>query len=166
MEGAPPASEIDPERQGKAREYARIRRRLFAGDLALGMACALAFWLTGSSQGLKEQALALTDQSQAVVALYAFAFMAAYGLLLLPLSVYSGFVLPHRYGLSTQTFRAWLADWLKGGLLGLTFGIVVIEVIYYLLANLPDYWWLVAAVVMLFFNAVLTNLLQIGRAHV
>lgn len=83
---------------------------------------------------------------------------AAYTILLSPLSYYSGFRLSHRFGLSTQTFRAWLWDWAKGVALGLGLALIVVEVVYYLLGAFPVLWWLLAALAVLFFTVVLANL--------
>ena len=100
---------LDPQRQQKAKEYARIRRRLMLVDLALGAVYALVWLLSGLSPWLRDQILGLTRQPLLVVALYVLVFGGIYALLDAPLSYYRGFVLPHRYGLSTQTLRAWLA---------------------------------------------------------
>jgi STE24 endopeptidase len=78
-----------------------------------------------------------------------------YFLLTLPLAYYTGFVLPHR---STQTLTGWIADQVKGLLLGGFFGLVIIHVIYFLLRLAPELWWLWVAGVMLVFNVMLANL--------
>jgi STE24 endopeptidase len=149
---------LDAERQQKAKEYARIRRRLLLVDLALGAAFILAWLLSGGSLWLRNQVVALTDQPLLAVALYAAVFGALYGLLDAPLSYYSGFVLPHRYGLSTQSLRAWLWDQVKGAAIGGILGLALLEVMYTLLRASPDWWWLWTALVMLFFSAILSNL--------
>jgi len=149
---------FDSERQSKAKEYARLRRRLLLVDLGLGAAFGLAWLLSGVSPWLRDQVVALTAHPLAVVALYAAAVGAAYGLLSAPLSYYSGFVLPHRYRLSTQTFRAWLWDRVKGAVIGGLLGLILLEVMYGLLRASPYWWWLWTALAMLFFTIVLSNL--------
>ena len=49
-------------------------------------------------------------------------FVVAYTLLNLPLDFYSGYVLPHRFGLSTQGLAAWLGDWGKSLLIAAILG--------------------------------------------
>jgi STE24 endopeptidase len=149
---------LDPERQQTAKEYARIRRRLMLVDLGLGAAFALAWLLGGASVWLRDQILDLTQQPLLVVALYAVVFGGIYALLDAPLSYYRGFVLPHRYGLSTQTLRAWLWDQVKEAAIGGILGLVLIEVMYALLRVSPDWWWLWTALVMLLFTVILSNL--------
>ena len=151
-------SEIDTGRQEKAREYARIRHRLLAVDLALGASVLLVMLLGGISLWLKGQVLALTSNPIAAVALYFLAFALGYGLLTSPLSYYSGFILPHRYDLSTQTLGDWLKDQVKGAVLGLVLGGAVVEVMYALLRAFPDTWWLWTAAFLLFFTVLLSNL--------
>jgi len=93
-----------------------------------------------------------------VIALYFVAFSIVYGLLDSPLSYYGGYVLPHRYGLSTQSLRGWLADQAKSAVLGLGIGLVAVEVMYYLLRAFPSIWWLLTGILFLFFTIVLANL--------
>jgi STE24 endopeptidase len=76
----------------------------------------------------------------------------------LPLSYYSGFILPHRYELSTQTLRGWVVDQLKGGLIGALFGLVMLEIIYAVLRAAPQTWWLWAALILVIFNILMANL--------
>jgi STE24 endopeptidase len=155
---------LDPERQQKAKEYARIRRRLLLVDLALGGVFVLAWLFSGASLWLGNQVVEWVGQyplwvsSLLSVALYAAVFGAIYGLLDAPLSYYSGFVLPHRYGLSVQTLRAWLWDRAKGAAIGGVLGLVLLEVMYALLRASPTWWWLWTALVMLFLTVILSNL--------
>ncbi len=149
---------LDPERQKKAKEYARVRRRLMLVDLGLGGVYALVWLLSGASAWLRDLILGLTENQLLLVALYAVVFGGIYALLDAPLSYYRGFVLPHRYGLSTQTFRAWLWDQVKGAAIGGVLGLIMVEVMYALLRVSPDWWWLWTALVMLLFTVVLSNL--------
>ncbi len=152
---------IDTERQKQAKEYARIRHRLFALNLAL-TALALGVVLAlGLNVWLRQVVLSVTRDVWLSTLLYFAVAFVAYELLFFPLSYYSGFVLPHRYGLSTQTLRAWLADVLKGGALSLVLGGLMIEVIYALLRAAPDSWWLWATGFVILFSVVLANLAPI-----
>jgi STE24 endopeptidase len=149
---------LDPERQRKAKEYARIRHRLLVADLAITAVYVLVLLLSGLSAWFKAQLLLVTTQPLGVIALYFVAFSIVYGLLDFPLSYYGGYVLPHRYGLSTQSLRDWLADQAKGAVLGLGIGLVAMEVMYYLLRAFPSIWWLLTGILFLFFIIVLANL--------
>jgi STE24 endopeptidase len=151
-------SSLDPERQEKAREYARIRHWLLLADLGLAAAFVLAVLLSGLSPRLTARIQGVVPWRPAVVALYALAFFGAYGLLDLPLSFYCGFVLPHRYGLSTQTVRDWLLDLFKSAVVGGVIGLAAMEVMYWLLAAFPSTWWLLTGALYLLFTVVMANL--------
>ncbi|HEY7350353.1 MAG TPA: M48 family metallopeptidase [Ktedonobacterales bacterium] len=162
---APPfPAEINPERQQRAREYARLRRQLLLVDLGLAAIFLLILLGTGLSTGLRD-ALAGTGAWQPIahwaplqISLYFCILLIAYQILDAPLSYYSGFVLPHRYQLSHQSLASWLGDQAKGLLLGLIFEVVAVVLIYLLLAVQPTLWWLWAAIALLLFSVVLANL--------
>jgi STE24 endopeptidase len=85
----------------------------------------------------------------------------AYELLTLPLGYYSGYVLPHRYGISVMSIRAWLKDLGIGFGLNLLLEAAFISLIYALLAWQPQWWWLEAALIILFFSVIMANLAPI-----
>jgi len=146
---------LDPQRQEKAREYAGITRRLFFVDLALGAVFLLVLLFSGLSSGLRN----LLDFPQSArVALYFLIVVVSYGIVSSPLDFYSGFILPHRYGLSCQSLRSWLADEVKGGILALTLGTALVVVIYLCLQEFPQTWWLLAFAFVVLVSVVLSNL--------
>jgi STE24 endopeptidase len=149
---------LDPERQKKAKQYARIHRRLMLVDLVLGGVYLLAWLFLGWSQGLKDYLIGFTKNDWLLVAGYGFIFAAGYFLIDLPLSYYSGFVLPHQYDLSTQSFSGWVLDQVKGILVGGILGFLVLEVVYAVLRAAPETWWLWAGILLLIFNVLLSNL--------
>jgi STE24 endopeptidase len=152
---------IDANRQKQAKEYARIRHRLFALNLVLSALALVLVLALGLNVWLKQIVLAISTDVWIATFLYFAVALIAYGILFFPLVYYRGFVLPHRYGLSTQTLDAWLIDVVKGGVLGMIFGGIVIEVIYFGLRTTPATWWLWASGFLLLFNVVLANLAPI-----
>ncbi len=148
---------LDEERQRKAKAYSRLQRRLLLVDLALG-GLYLALWLaTGWHIALREWVSGLTSSPPIVLLLYAVVFFTPYIILSLPLSYYSGYILPHRYEQSNQTLRGWVGDQVKSLALSGGLGILLLEIVYWMLRAAPDLWWLYAAGVMLFFTVVLST---------
>jgi len=152
---------IDPERQKKARQYARLHRRLMLVDLLLGALFLLAWLLLGWSEALKGFLSGFTTNSWLLVAGYGLVFAAGYFLLGLPLSYYSGFILPHQYDLSTQNIKGWVIDQVKGILVGGILGGLLLEIIYAVLRAAPETWWLWVGGLLLLFNVLLANLAPI-----
>jgi STE24 endopeptidase len=141
---------LDKERQEEAREYARIRRRWMLGEILFTLVLLLFFWLSGLSVWLRDTLIAqgLTNP-WTLTAVYVLILELAATVIFLPLGYWTEFVLPHRYGLSTQTLGGWLAD--QGKVLGLeiVLGIPIVQVIYGLLRSRPDTWWIWGAALML-----------------
>ncbi len=150
--------QLDPERQIRAREYARIRRRLMLLDLGIGAVYVVLWLALGWSLALRNSLLDYTKSEWLLVAGFLAVFGGIYYLLNLPLGYYSGFILPHRFDLSNQTLGGYISDQLKGLLISVPFGLLLIEIIYAVLRAAPNTWWLWAAAIMLFFNVLLANI--------
>lgn len=150
---------LDDERQEDAREYARIRRYMLLLNLTISALLVIGALATGLSSWLKQVLIDAGFTSQwLLVAGYFVVALLAYTVIMLPLSWYSGYVLPHRYGLSTQTPAGWAKDEVKSLLLMLVIGLLVGEVIYWLLRNQTDIWWIWAAAFLILFTVVLGHL--------
>ncbi|WP_268904528.1 M48 family metallopeptidase [Dictyobacter aurantiacus] len=162
--------EIDVERQQKAREYARTRRRISYISMGIGvlsilivLGAGLDKWFRDLIQGAGRWLPLLnwqprTDWFPWQIVIYCILITILYELLTSPLSYYSGFVLPHRYGISVMSLRAWLREVGIGLGLNLLLEAVFISLVYALLAFQPQLWWLWAALIILFFSVLMANL--------
>jgi STE24 endopeptidase len=157
----------DPRRRQQATAYARVRRRLMLIELLAGAGALIAVLVTGLAVAWRVALEALLQPLApasswaghlALVAAYVATLGGAGMLLMLPFGYYGGFVLPHRFGLSTQTVRGWVADAAKGLLLGVMQAVLVALPVAALLRLTPHSWWLWAGVVLALFGVVLTNL--------
>src|SRR5262245_29890899 len=100
----------DPLRRARAREYARLRRRLFLADLLLSAAILLLVVVSGLAVWWQETLAALLPPAVAgpgLAVVYVSSLVLGGAVLNLPLALYGGFVLPHRFHLSVQTLGAW-----------------------------------------------------------
>ena len=140
-----PAPTLDPERQTKAKAYARLRRRLFFVNLGLSGMVTLAWLIFGWPAALKGGLLTFTRNDWLLVAAFGAIFYLSFAVLELPLEYYSGFVLPHRYDQSTETLGGWAKDQLLGLLLTAVIGLPVLEGVYWLLRVTGPLWWMWAA---------------------
>lgn len=149
---------IDADRQRKAKEYARIGRRLWLVDTALGAVYALAWLFFGWSARLRDALTGISPNPWFLVAAFAAVFMGIYVLISLPLGYYGGFVLPHRFEQSNQSLQDWIVDQLKGMAIGAPLGLLLLELLYLALRLTGPLWWLWAAGGMLVFSVLLSNL--------
>lgn len=155
---------VDPERQQQARQYARISRRLWLLSTVLSAVYATAWLIFGWSTYVREWLGGLLPVMRSpwlLVPAFVIVFGAAFAVLGLPLSYYEGFVLPHKFGQSNQSFRDWVSDQLKGLLIGAPVGLIMLELLYLALRVTGPLWWLWSAVGLLVFNVLLTNLAPI-----
>jgi STE24 endopeptidase len=127
-----------------ARRYNRIRRWLGIADFVVGFLFLIVLLVTGWSNWLRDLAYRLGFQN------YSFSLF-IYLLLLLVISKalgigldYYSFLLEGRFKLSTQRFSSWAGDELKGFLVGLVLGTVVVEVLYLTIRQWPQHWWMLA----------------------
>jgi STE24 endopeptidase len=136
----------------ESRRYNRIKRWLGLADLAVGFGLLVVLLASGWTGTLRD--LALGEHNGAArsygvaVFLYVLMLMLISKALGTPLEYY-GFRLEHRYNLSNQRFKSWLWDEFKGLLLGLVMASIVVELLYMLMRQSPQHWWLIAWAVFL-----------------
>ena len=152
---------LDPEKQSQARQYARIHRRLWLLDTLLSAAYLLIWLFTGWAGQLAAWLRTITTNDWLLVLLFAVIFGGIASILELPLGYYSGYVLPHRFGQSTQNFHGWVVDQLKGLAISAPLGLLILELVYLALRLTGAWWWVWTAVGMLIFMVLLSNLAPI-----
>ncbi len=152
---------LDPEKQKQAKEYSRIRRRLWLVDTIFSTIYFLAWIYFGWSISLRAAISKLTTNEWLLVPLFVVVFGGIFFVLNLPLGYYSGFVLPHRFDQSNQSLKDWIVDQLKGIAVGAPLGLILLELLYLALRATGSLWWLWAAGGLLIFNVLLINLAPI-----
>lgn len=137
-------SSSQPADTADARAYNRQRRMIGVADAAIGFIVLLVLVLTPWSAGLRDLAWKTARENYAV-ALFLFvgALTTLTKLAGIALDYYS-FRLEHRYHLSNQKFGSWLLDEGKGWLLGIVIGGILAELIYLIIRQAPQLWWLIA----------------------
>ena len=142
----------------EARRYNRIRRWLGIADFAVAFVFLAILLVTGWSGWLRDLAYRMGFGGYSLSL-----FM--YLLLLLVISKalsvgldYYGFRLERQYKLSAQRFRSWAWDEIKGLLVGLVLGSVVVELLYFTIRQWPQDWWVLAWVLFLGLFVVLAQL--------
>jgi len=156
--------EIHPPNQahhGKAKEYARIRRRFLLLDLLLALTLLLLWLGAGWSEMLRDWISGWTQNQWIAVAAFGLIFGGVFFLLDIPLSYYTGFILPHRFDQSNQSLKSWVSDLIKRSVLSLILGGFLLEINYLVLQSSPQYWWLWTGGILLLINVLLVNLVPV-----
>ena len=133
----------------EARRYNRIRRWLGIADFVLGLAFLVVLLITGWSGTLRDLAYRGAFQNYTfAVFLYVVMLMAIGKLLGFALDYY-GFRLERRFQLSNMRLRSWLWDEVKGFGVGVVLAAIVVELLYLIIRESSQYWWLIAWAVFL-----------------
>ena len=149
---------LDLERQGQAKIYSRLRRRVGLLEMVLSPLYLLTWIRSGAAIELAAWSRGLWNSWPSTLLVVAGGISLLWFLISLPIAYYAGFHLPHRFGQSTQTLAGWVSDLAKGILVGAAIGIPVLLGLYAIMDAWPDVWWAIAAVAYLGFTAVLSIL--------
>ena len=129
----------------ESRRYNRVKRWLGVADFGVGLGLLIVLLATGWTGALRDIALNRTASQNYTFAVFFYVLMLALisKALGIPLEYY-GFRLEHRYHLSNQRLPSWIWDEFKSFLIGLVMATVIVELIYLLMRQVPQHWWLVA----------------------
>src|ERR1700735_282168 len=127
----------------EARRYNRIHRWLGIADFVIGSVFLVVLLITGWTAWLRDLALRRGFQNYTLaVFLYLFFMLLISKVLGLGLDYY-GFQLERKFNLSNQKFQAWLWDEAKGFLVGLVLSGIVVELLYFMIRQYPQHWWII-----------------------
>ena len=128
----------------EARRYNRIRRWLSVADFVFGLVFLVVLLVTRWSDGLRDLAYRWGAQNYSLsLFMYLLLLLVISKILSIGLDYY-GFSLERSFKLSNQKFGAWAWDEIKGFLVGLVLGSIVVELLYLTIRQWPQHWWLLA----------------------
>ena len=105
----------------------------------------IGFTLLGGLQALSSAAARRSPaRAWASSSAWSAAFAVVSGLLDLPFDYYRQFVLEERFGFNKMTLKLWIADMVKGVLLGAAIGLPLVWVVLTLMDKTGPLWWLYA----------------------
>ena len=152
---APFAGRITLEAHQRAADYTLAKGRLGIISMAFGAAVLLGWTLLGGLDALNavvRDALKprFGDMAYQLALLGAFALIG--GAIELPLELYSTFRIEQRFGFNRMTWKLYLADMLKGLLVGALIGLPIAALVLWLMHATGAWWWLWAWVAWMVFN--------------
>jgi Zn-dependent protease with chaperone function len=131
-----------PEPSAKALSHYRSSMALVGVLILWNLLISALFLFTGLSARMRSWAERWGREWYFTFALYCIAFGLVYYLVSLPLSYYAGFVHPHSYDLSNQTFGKWLGDSIKGAAVMIVIGLAAGWFPFLVIKKSPRRWWL------------------------
>lgn len=153
----PPALDgaVDGATHARMRDYAQARGRFALLVNSVSAAAVLAVALSGVLGALDAAVGRLALHPYLAGGLYVLAVGAFFSALGIPTALYSQFVIEQRFGFNRTTLRLFLLDRLKGGLISLLLGAVVLLVLFVFMDRAGSLWWLYAGGVIVAFQVVL-----------
>ena len=147
--------------RAEARRYGRISLATTIADIVIDLvylglvafvfARPLDAWLAGF------ESLAGPQSVVRLMALFG-VVVGLHMLVSLPLSFYDGYIVEHQFGLSNQSLLRWVRNWLIRSSLTVLLGGAMYALLYWLMWQTGDYWWLIAAAVFFVISVVLGQL--------
>jgi len=132
------------QKQDNAKKYSRIRECMSIISIPYGLAFLflMILFLSGHLVSWVDN---ITSIRYLKVCIYSILFLFSSTIFKLPLVFYSGYILEHKFKLSTENILSWLKFQLKGLLFALSLGVPTILLFYFILDSFPRYWWIITA---------------------
>ena len=143
---------LTPAQQARSDAYFEGGCWLLLGGLLVNLAVAAVFLRLGLARRLKAAVGRLRSVNLQNLAFSALYLVLAAGLAL-PWTVYTDFFREHQYGLSNQTFGAWLSEALTGLALSVGFGSLLLMGLYVAIRRAGRRWWVWGGTVAVLFIA-------------
>ena len=158
-------TQANPELTEKlSKKYASTKHKLFFFEIIftfIGLIILIVGGIGGISGQLSSSLLAYIPNIWLVIGAYVGIISILSAVFFLPSDFFGGYLLEHKYNLSTQTKKSWLKDKLKSFTISLALSLIIVEVLYLLLRQTGTLWWLWAGFLWIFFTLILTHIAPI-----
>ncbi|MBI4245535.1 MAG: M48 family metallopeptidase [Planctomycetes bacterium] len=115
---------------------------LFVLEVIFTVIALLLFLFTGASRRLAGFAGGFSGNTAILIFIYTVILCAGAVLIYFPFHLYGGYLLRRKFELSTQSFKSWFLDQLKGFVIALVFALIFFEGLYFVIGYAGDSWWI------------------------
>ncbi len=140
-----------------AKKYNNIKLAIGISETVLTFVFLLLLMVSGYSSGLVKLLENYFVNKYFIFISFSISVGLSASFIFFPLKYYSEYYLEHKNNLSNQTFFRWIAENLKGALVGGAIGIPVLLLFYYFLNVLGNNWWFFFALTLFFFSVILAQ---------
>ena len=123
--------------------YNRTRRWLEIADIGASFAFLIVILATRWSDSLRDLAFRIFQSYSLALFVYLTLLLGIAKAISLALDYY-GFRLEKQFKLTTQKLTSWVWDQIKGFLVSLVLGGIVVELLYFTIRQWPQHWWMLA----------------------
>lgn len=132
---------IDEEAYVKSQDYTRARALLGIGEGIISLLVLFIFWWFGGFGWLDEKVRDYGFGTIVTGILFIGALVVALRILNLPFDLYDTFGIEERFGFNRTTLATWLADRVKGAVLGAVIGIPLLAALLWIFQTIPMAWF-------------------------
>ena len=132
---------LTPKQRAKAVAYSHSLYVLYFIGTLVSLGIYFFLWRSGITATFREWARKVSQRHFVQYLIFVPLFAAAATLLNLPVEFYSGYILEHRFGLSTQGLASWFGDWGKSLAVVAAIGVIVAWIFYTVVRRSPRLWW-------------------------
>jgi len=137
----PQGYELSPRKRAEAEAYSRLQYDLYFSGVALELLIYFLLWRAKIAVTFRDWARRISRRHLVQCLVFTPLFFLSVRLLLFPFDYYADFVVEHRFGLMTQGFGSWMADWGKGLGLFIIVGTLMVWIFYAMVRRSPRRWW-------------------------
>lgn len=141
----------------KAKEYSIIKHRIAIINIFLMPLVLWIFLMLGIPTYFKAGALFVSKNNYAGLVIFYALMSALYYIATLPLEFYSGFMLEHRFSLSNQSLKDWIAREFKKNIAAFIISAPLVMALYVFLRMSPLAWWMWTAILWFFVSIILAK---------
>jgi len=152
---------IDKEKQKLAKKYRKDHLRLSIISYIISAVFLFALLYFNISKNFVGFLHSFLEPRFFIILAYFIGLYIIYSVISLPFAYIEGYKIEHKYGFSTQNFKAWFNDWLKSFFVSFVLGVIIFEVIYFITYISPHLWWLWLSIIMIIFSVILANLFPV-----
>lgn len=144
-----------------SKKYNNTKLAIGIGKTIVSFILLYLFIALGYSVLLQNYIQNFTENSYLAFLIFVFTIGIFSSILFMPINIYTGFYLEHKYKLSNQNFYKYFIENVKSMLVGLAIGIPILLLFFFVLNQFGDLWWVVFASAMFLISVVLSQIFPI-----
>lgn len=144
-----------------SKKYNNTKLAIGIGKTIVSFILLYLFIALGYSVLLQNYIQNFTENSYLAFLIFVFTIGIFSSILFMPINIYTGFYLEHKYKLSNQNFYKYFIEIVKSMLVGLAIGIPILLLFFFVLNQFGDLWWVVFASAMFLISVVLSQIFPI-----
>lgn len=144
-----------------SKKYNNTKLAIGIGKTIVSFILLYLFIALGYSVLLQNYIQNFTENSYLAFLIFVFTIGIFSSILFMPINIYTGFYLEHKYKLSNQNFYKYFIENVKSMLVGLAIGIPILLLFFFVLNQFGDLWWVVFASAMFLISVMLSQIFPI-----